>query len=382
MSSSLGKLVGPGFWIIPSLIQIVVVEMIGAAILGGVIVARILDHFGLCGHQPIAPLSWWLLVWFAVGAFFIWLTLRDIWRPGVTEERYSPVRKIGPVMMTLHNDPAGYRYKFLGSHPAYVLMDMVAALPPLAVIIYSWGDDPARNPTMQVYRWWLIVWAVVPAARLFCWYGLRRGPEVVTAMIGTEKSGAAGGDRGQFEWRHFWSGPLSFWLIALFFAAPALVLGIYKSRQEDKGVPELNAATIHKIYGARYDPNAPETISPNHDDERFRVRGAVRGEVRHWPGGGGDKVDGVGFVVALEDGPEVVVFADERNMKAIERAISRQDRGSFTCVVRTLYDGGKEISPHYKHFYNWSETDLRPVPEEAKRFTDTGRRILTYYVDP
>ena len=389
MASSSPGLFARGFHIIPSLGQIAVLEMIGTACIGAGVVARILDHFGLCGHPPVAPLSWGILGWLAVGGFFMWLTLRDIWNPGVTQERYSPVRKLGPVMFTLKNDPSGYRYKFLGSHPAYVLMDFFAAIPPLAITVYSWGDDPMRNQTMHVPHWWLITALCVPVARLFCWHVLRRGPAVVEAMAEASSQEtlhrpATPEFRKKMERDFFWSGPFAFWILTLIFVVPALALGIWQSRKTDESMPVLTAATVQKIYGVHHDPKAPESISPNHDDERFRIRGTVRGEVKQWPGGGGEKVDGVGFVVALEDGPEVAVFADVKNVKALNKAFARAKKEGkpFTCVVRTLYDGGKEISAHYKRHYNWSEADLGPVPDAAKKFTATGRRMLTYYVDP
>lgn len=381
-----GSVLGPllaGAKAIPSLVQLVVVEIFATGIIGGAIVARILDRFGWCGHPPVAPLSWWMLVWLAVGLFFMWLLLRDIWNPGVTEERYSPVHKIGPVLLTYGQDPQGYCYKFLGSHPAYVLMDFVAAAIPLTLTIYSWGDDPLRNPTMHVWHWWLIVWAVVPVFRLGCWHGLRRGPEVIDAMVGAMTGpGDDAATRRKELHRYFWGGPLTFWLVALLFGGPALALGMHQSSREDQSMPVLNAAIIRKIYGVHHDPNAPESISPNHDDERFRIRGSVVGPLKHWPGGGGEKLDGIGFVVALEDGPEVAVFADEQNLKALERAFARKDGRPFTCVVRTLSDGGKELSTHFRRYYQWSEADLGAVPEGVKGFTSTGRRILTYYVDP
>ena len=162
-----------------------------------------------------------------------------------------------------------------------------------------------------------------------------------------------------------------FWSITLAMAVPALLIGIRMTKQADKSVPVLTAATIQKIYGAHHDPTAPEAISPNHDDERFRIRGTVRGEVKHWAGGG-EKIAGFGFVVVLEDGAEVTVFADEQNMAALSKALAKP---AFTCVVRTLYDGGREISKHFKRFYNWNDDDLVPAASGS-------RRMLTYYVDP
>ncbi len=361
-----------GFWAIPSLVQTALFETIATGILGGVVAARVADAAGWNGSAALAPLSWTLAVWFAVGAFFMGLTLRDIWRPGVTRQSYSPVHKFGPVMFTFGKDPAGYRYSFLGSHPAYVLMDLVAAAIPAALTAYSWGDDPLRNPTMAVHHWWLAIWVFVPAARLFCWYGLGRGPNVLRTMGLAAKPGVPAAAAAEY----FWGGPVLFWAVALLFTVPAVLLGIRDGRRYDKGIPALTGQVIRAIYGVHHDPDAPASL-PNHDDERFRITGTLRGPVRHWPGGGG-KLDGLGFVVALEDGAEAAVFADEADAKALER----KDGQPITALVRTLQDGGKAISAHYAGLYNWSEADLAPVPEAASRNAGAARRILTRYVDP
>jgi hypothetical protein len=366
-----------GFRIIPSLVQLVVVELIGTAALGAGVVARILDHFGLCGHPPVAPLTWGILGWLAVGGFFMWLTVRHIWNPGVTEEEWSPVRKFGPVSVVFAKDPSRYRYRFLGSHPAYVLMDFFAGLPSLVLTLYSWGDDPKLNPTMHVSHWWLIVWACIPAARLFCWYVLRRGPEVVSAMAEAYLPGASPAFKRKFEWENFWSGPLTFWIIALVAVVPALGVGIYQSHQYDKTIPPLTASVIRSIYGQR----GSEVAGTSHADERFRIRGQVRGDLRHWPGGAG-KYNSAGFVIAMDDGPEVAVFVQVHDLKRLEKLFAKRSGEPFTCLVRTLKDGGKEIPGWAKDAYDWSEADLGPVPEAAKSFTNTGRRILTYFVDP
>ena len=294
MSSAFFGIIARGFSIIPSLVQFAFLEILATSLIGGGVIARLLDHFGLCGHPPVAPLSWSVFGYAAVGGVFMWLTLRDIWKTGVREDRYSPVRKLGPVMFTLKNDPAGYTYKFLASHPAYVFMDFFAAIPPLAITLYSWGDDPVRNPTMHVYHWWLITSLGVPVARLFCWHVLRRGPEVVAviAEVHSQKIRQRPSTpefQKKMEWDYFWSGPFAFWILSLLFVVPALALGIWQSKKKQEPIPVLNAATVQKIYGAHHDPKAPESISPNHDDERFRIRGTVRGEVKQWPGGGGEK---------------------------------------------------------------------------------------------
>lgn len=369
------------FWTIPSLIQIALLEILATGILGGVVAARLADHWGWTGHPPNAPLSWSLVIWFGVGALFMWLTLRDIWNPGVTRQSYSPVRKLGPIMIIFDKDPAGYSYQFLGSHPGYILMDAVAATIPLTLTIYSWGDDPVRIPTMHVYHWWLIVWAVVPAARLFCWYGLGRGPDIMRALRLSSKSGASPIRPGDFDF-YFWSGPVFAWTIALVFVVPGLWLGVRDGRDFDKTIPVLTGETIRAIYGVPRDLHRDIDDPSNHDEQRFRIVGTLRGEVKHWPGGGGEKLNSLGFVIVLDDGAEVAVFADEINAKVIDKALARGNGKTFTCLVRTLHDGGKEISEHYKRYFNWNETDLGPPAEASNRYTGGPRRILTHYVDP
>ena len=87
-------------------------------------------------------------------------------------------------------------------------------------------------------------------------------------------------------------------------------------------------------------------------------------------------------MVALDDGAEVAVFADESDAKVLQKAMDRSAGQFFTCLVRTLHDGGKEITGQATPPYNWVEGDLGPVPEAASRATGAPRRILTRYVDP
>jgi hypothetical protein len=59
-----------GFFIIPSLVQIAVIEVIGTGCIGAGVVARLLDQFGAHGRPPVAPIGLGLIGWFGVGAFF------------------------------------------------------------------------------------------------------------------------------------------------------------------------------------------------------------------------------------------------------------------------------------------------------------------------
>jgi hypothetical protein len=297
----------------------------------------------------------------------MWLTLRDIWTPGVQTVRWSPVRRLGPVSLVSSRDPAAVDYQFLGSHPAYVLMDLLAGVIPAFLTFVSWGDDPRLNQTMHVYHWWLIVWALIPFLRIFCWFVLRRGPATVSAMT----PGMAPAERRRYEWQTFWHGPLVFWIIALTALIPGCLIAVRDARKTEENTPLLTAAVIKEIY----------RTFVHHDDERYRLRGKMRGPLQHWPEANG-KYAGAGFVVELEDGPEIAVFVEAGNIKAVEKLTAGGSGISLTCLIRTLEDGGKEIPPHYDKYYSWSESSLGPVPEAAASFTYTGRRFLTRYVDP
>jgi hypothetical protein len=248
-----------------------------------------------------------------------------------------------------------------------VLMDLLAGVMPAFMTYVSWSDEPKLNPTRQVYHCWLVVWALVPPARLFCWYALGRGPEVVATM--TSHLTPAG--RRSYEWQNFWRGPLVFWAVAAMVTVPPWLLATREQRHFDASISLLDGAAIKSIYG----------VPHYHDDERYRVKGTLRGTLRHWPGGDG-KYESAGFVLALQDGPEIVVFVDVHRLKDVEKLVSSAKPGSLTCVVRMLGKGGREIPESFAKYYNWSEEDMSPPPEDAGKWTFTGKRPLTYYVDP
>lgn len=207
-----------GFSVIPSLVQLAFTEMFATAPLGAGVLARIADRMGWNGTPSLPPLTFGVFGYAAFGSFFLWLVMRDIWNPGVREVRWSPVQHFGVLDVVSVGGRGSVRYAFLGSHPSYVLMDLFALTIPLSLVIYSWGDDTQHNPAAGVARWWLVLGAAIPILRLFCWYVLRRGPNVIAAVLGPK---ATARERLAFEWRQFWSGPLVFWamVIALLFLA-------------------------------------------------------------------------------------------------------------------------------------------------------------------
>ena len=260
-------------------------------------------------------------------------------------------------------------------------MDLVAAVPPMALTIYSWGDDPGLNPTQFVWHAWLIFWMLVPASRLFCWYVLRRGTGVVTAMVEHEirriyRRGATPSEVKTFH-REFWNGPLSFWFLVLVATLPAIALGLWKTKREDGTVPLLTAEKVKEIDGFR--PSGPD--SPNFNDMRFRVRGTLLSEVKHWPAGNG-KYESAGFVLGLADGPELAVFVGVQDLYRFNKRFDRKVGSVHTCLVRVMGPGGKEFSQYDTQTYSWNETDLGPVGDEARKFTSTGRRMRVRWVDP
>lgn len=361
---------GLGLKVIPSLVQLMLLELIGTFYLGGGVLARVADRAGWSGAPILAPPDWGLLGYGLVGAACLWPVVRDIWNPGVTKQRWSPVRNFGPVSLVFARDPAGMNYAFLGSHPAYALMDLVALIPPLLISLIGWDDDASVNPTLRVCHWWLAFGALIPAFRLIAWFVLRRGPGVVDALARGMGAGDSPARRRAFEWQHFWSGPLAFWAIAGLVLAPALAVAFSEKAKAD---PPLTAEVIRDLYGTKRASN---------DRLRFRLRGALRGAVKEWPAGAGRPYASAGVVVALADGPEVAVFVGVNELKRFRKSLVNQRDGIFTCTVRPLDRGGQEVSDHFRRNYGWDDQELGPVPAEAKAFTPTGRRMLVFYVDP
>ncbi len=240
---------------------------------------------------------------------------------------------------------------------------------PLVLTIADWGEDPRLRPTLRIYHWWLAVGALIPVFRLFAWYVLRRGPSVIDSLAAQMQANQSPAKRRALEWTFFWSGAVSFCTIAILVLIPAFAVAFSEKSKPD---PPLTGAVIRQIYGTA------TTIENN----RFRVTGAVRGPLREWPADATRKYDSAGLVIAMLDGAEVAAFADAHELRKLRKSFAAQRDGVFTCTVRTHDEGGRSISDHYRRLYAWDENDLEPIPEEAKPFTPTGRRMLVDYVDP
>lgn len=349
---------------IPSLVQLVVVELLAVVCLGGGGIAPILDAFGLCGHPPLAPLSLRVFVQLALGLGLMWLTLRPIWRPRLEAVSWSPLRTFGPVSVALPGDPSAARTVVLSSHPSYVLMDLLAGLLPAFLTWASWGDDPAHNPTMHVWHWSLLTWCIVPLARLSCWFGLRRGPDLLEEL---EQQISPRGAGRQLGWELAAKPVLAFWIIAVCVCLPGLALGMRDARQLEAKTPVLNAETAAAI----------QAQPGNFRDTRLRLRGQLVGELKQWSGQPGQSKS-AGVCLQPASGPQLLVFADVHRLREFEKLVAqsrlRDGDATFTCLARLLDNGGRKIPSSFSKYYDWRPEDFGPAP--------TGGRMLLYFVDP
>ncbi|MBS0657295.1 MAG: hypothetical protein JSR82_03490 [Verrucomicrobia bacterium] len=336
---------------LPSLVQMLVVEVVAVVCLGAGGFAR------LAGHPSSEPLSARVFAQLLLGLLAGWLLLRQICRPRLQQVSWSPVRQFGPVAVVLPNDPSATQTVVLSSHPSYVLLDLVAGLLPGFLAWASWGDDPALNPSAPLWRWSLAIWAVFPLARLLCWYGLGRGPDLLREIASGRTRAAS-----QLGWELAWRPVLAFAVIATTVTLPGLALGVRDTRRTEAATPLLDATRVAEI---RATPAAFR-------DARLRVRGRMLGAIQQWPAGGGKQAS-AGIRLQTADGAQVLVFCDVHRLREFERLVARGASVELTLLVRVLENGGREIGRHYSTYYGWNPADFGPAP--------SGGWMLTYFVD-
>lgn len=337
---------------IPWLVQLIVLELLAIVCLGAGGLARLAAP---AGSEPIGVR---VFVQLALGLGGFWLILRQIWGPRLQAVSWSPVRNFGPVGLVFSNDPAATRTVVLSSHPSYVLLDLVAGALPGVLTWVSWGDDPAQNPAALLWRWSLGVWVAIPLARLAAWHLLGRGPELLRQAGGSERAAS------RLGWELAWQPVLAFWAIAAVVCVPGLFFGFRDAQRSEAATPGLDAARVAEI---RAEP-------VRFRDARLRLRGRPVGPLQRWPAQAGKQAS-AGLCLATADGTEVVVFCDVHRLREFERLVSRPGAtGELSFLVRVLENGGREVGTHYSKYYAWNPQAFGPDP--------SGRRLLTYFVDP
>jgi hypothetical protein len=156
---------------LPSLVQIIVAEVLMVLMVTPLVATIAGRVFQPTSATVKTTISWGDAVWFALGlALLAWL-LRGIFRPHIEKVSWVPAFGAGGAVVWNSSWASGYALP--STHPAFVLVDAVAAAF-AGVIAYLWlvqFDD------MWVYAWSIIgVGVLVPVLRLFAWFALGLTP--------------------------------------------------------------------------------------------------------------------------------------------------------------------------------------------------------------
>lgn len=346
---------------IPSLVQFIVVDILILVCLGAGSLARFTDAWGWNGPQPLfSPVNG--VVWGAtvIGLLLLFLLGRQIWKPRVQVVTWSPVRHFGSISVVAPGDSWGVRTVVFTNHPAYVFVDLVAGVLPLALVFFSWDDDVKYNPTMRLWHWALGVWAAIPIMRLLCWYVLRRRPDL--GEISSSPS-----QMRKVEWELAWQPVIAFWVIAALVLTPALAVAFSVDKAVD---PPLDASVYEKIVADNY----------AHEEQRFRITGKVLGELREWPADG--KLHPAAGILMSSPGGDAVIVCTVHDLNRMKKNVAKARDGELSCTVRVMQPmefakkSSLPASIHsYVEHYNWRPSDF-PPPAEGQS------RLFLRWVDP
>lgn len=348
---------------IPSLVQMIVMDILVTLCLGAGALARFTDAWGWNdGRHLFAPVDG--VVWgaSAIGLFLLYLLVRQMWNPRVQEVSWSPVRHFGSISVVVPGDSWSVRTTFLTSHPAYVLLDLVAGVIPMVIVDLSWEDDITYNPTMRLWHWALGVWALIPTVRLACWFLFRRRPDF-GPQVSTRSAAKA------MEWELAWKPTMAFWGIAFAALIPATTVAFLVDREKD---PVLDAAMYQSIIA--------DTAA--YEEERFHITGKMVGALKEWPVDG-ELHPGAGLLLEVPGG-EALVVCNVHDLKRMKRSLEKSARqgGDLSFTVRVMQPKerpGKPFKPAsidaFVKLYNWRFTDFAAAPGGKPR-------LLLRWVDP
>lgn len=169
---------------LPSLVQIIVAEVLMVLMLTPLVAAMAGRVFQPASATVKTTVSWGDAVWFAIGlALLAWLLL-SIFRPRIGKVSWVPVFGAGGAAVWNSSWASGYALP--STHPSFVFVDAVATAF-AGVIAYLWllqFDD------MWLYAWSIIgAGAIVPVLRLVAWFGLGLRPS--RAVSDAAQRGAA-----------------------------------------------------------------------------------------------------------------------------------------------------------------------------------------------
>ncbi|PTX99864.1 hypothetical protein DB346_18820 [Verrucomicrobia bacterium LW23] len=252
-----------------------VIELLAALLLGMGVLHRIAlgkgwygphnDAFAYINPPPPGDAT---VIGFAVaGGLLMMLGLRGIVWPHFKVEQVSTPRHIGPVSVVVPGDSWSVSTAVITTHPAYVLVDLFAAILPVLLLLASLGMDIDYYPTLYGAWWTLAVLAVFPVARLLCWYVLRRRPHMLEPAT---RDWSAARVRN-LHWHLAWWPVLLLWIIAL--ATGGTGLGVAMVA----GARESDETRVKEDFATQF--TTPEAS----DRKRFAVEGRFAGNLHLWP---------------------------------------------------------------------------------------------------
>lgn len=332
---------------IPQLIQIWLLELF-FVMPTTFFIGTVIDVNGCCGvpgtGEPIDAALWGSLV---VGLVFGFFVIRSIFRPRLVDGEWAPATRLpaGPIDVMVLNNRWKVSYKYLTSHPSYVLLGLLTFPIPLVMVwmTQNRGDD--------VFYWKVSGWVglgllgLVAVLRLISWYVLRLGRKQIEQAANEMGFGVR-----RLGWEVAWK-PIVM-LMVLIYGIGAGTVG-YLWWQELRTIDNL--------------PLAVSTFEEKSESGTFvRVEGTIVGEPVYWAprgtGRGGNNYSGAGAIVRLDQGGEVVMLAESLSVPDFKGDFDGLHDGDRVSTHGEVFD---EPTDRQFEYYGWDATDL-PEQEEAR----------------
>lgn len=202
---------------IPRIIQIMVTEYLGGLMVGAFL-AKLVEQRGTaaCAGTGSGPdTTFWVVLGLGL-ACLGWL-LRDVFRPRLLQETWTPVMQAGPAIAW--NSGWQVRYDYLTSHPSYSVPMLMPAAAWLMLFVML-RDEPCSMLYFKAMTLApLLIWLAMALLRAVSWYGLRLGRDRIDSQL------PEGWSAARAEWEMAWKPVLGFvGLVLAFLAVVAAVI--------------------------------------------------------------------------------------------------------------------------------------------------------------
>lgn len=208
---------------IPRIIQIMITEYLGGLMVAA-FVAKIVQSRGTAscagGGPPLDTTDWVVLV---LGLALLGWLLRDVFRPRVLTETWTPFIQAGPVVAW--NTRWRVEYAYLTSHPSYSLPMAMPGVAWLALYVMLWGEPCSLLFFKALTLVPLIIWLAMAGLRALSWYGLRLGRASLESRL------PEGWSAGRAEWEMAWRPVLMFVVMMVSFL---VVVGLVIAREQSR----------------------------------------------------------------------------------------------------------------------------------------------------